>query len=124
VLTILLVEDDDRIRAAFTSLLQMKGFEVLGASDGVEALAVSRSHTGAIDLLISDCVMANMSGPELGRTLRVERPQIKIIHMSGYTDDTVPPNMTMDPEAVFLGKPVTLAVLMKTIEELCGGEKD
>ena len=98
----------------------MKGFSVLGASDGKQALEVSRAYEGTIDLLISDCVMAKMGGPELGRRLKIERPDIKIIHMSGYADDTVSPSMEMDPEAVFLAKPVSLAVLLKTIEELCG----
>src|SRR3972149_5832215 len=118
-LTILLVEDDESVRSAFAALLEMKGFQVLRAADGLQALEVSRQYEGTIDVVISDCVMAKLSGPELGRRLKAERPEIKIIHMSGYSDDTVPPHMTMHAEAVFLGKPVSLTVLLHTIEDLC-----
>jgi CheY-like chemotaxis protein len=85
--TILLVEDEDEVRTVLNQILVSKGYRVLQASSGQEALIISRLHRGAIHLLLTDVTMPEMKGPELATRLRAERPQTLIVFMSGYTDE-------------------------------------
>jgi CheY-like chemotaxis protein len=87
--TILIAEDEEALRGAICAYLRNSGYTVLAAGSGQQALAVASEHDGQIDLLITDVVMPKMSGRELSQMLGRVRPDLKTIHMSGYTDDAV-----------------------------------
>jgi CheY-like chemotaxis protein len=87
--TLLVVEDDAPIRALLVRSLAARGYRVVQASDGEEALAAARVQDGRIDLLLTDVVMPRMGGPELTRRLRELLPHVQVIYMSGYTADAL-----------------------------------
>ena len=109
--TILLVEDEQGVRALAKNVLEMYGYRVLEAKDPLEAIQVSRSHKEAIDLLLTDVVMPQMNGKRLSEVLVPERPNMKVLFMSGYTDDTVTRQRILEPGACFLQKPFTPTAL-------------
>jgi CheY-like chemotaxis protein len=113
--TILLVEDDEQLRAVAFGILERSGYRVIAAPDGREALALSEKHAGPIDLLLTDAVMPHLSGPELARRIAVTRPTIKILCMSGYADDAVVNRGELDPGIAFLPKPITPTTLTKKV---------
>ncbi len=86
--TILLVEDEDVLRELLRELLEFKGYSVLEACNGQEAMQVSEAHEGKVDLLLTDVVMPKMSGNDLAEAMRKFHPGLKIIFMSGYTGDS------------------------------------
>ncbi|HET9208900.1 MAG TPA: response regulator [Thermoanaerobaculia bacterium] len=85
--TILLVEDEEEVRAVLHQILVSRGYRVLQAGSGEEALVISRLHRGAVHLLLTDVTMPEMKGPELAQRLRSERPQTRVVFMSGYNDE-------------------------------------
>ena len=85
--TILLAEDDGAVRRFARNVLASHGYTVLDARDGDEALAIARTHTGAIDLLVADVVMPGLSGRDLAVRLAAERPEVRVLYTSGYTED-------------------------------------
>ena len=103
---ILLVEDDASVRSVARAILEAHGYRVTVASSGFEALTIA-ARSGAIDLLVTDVVMPKMSGRELARRLGVERPRLKILYMSGYTDNAVFQRGMLETGAAFLQKPLT-----------------
>ena len=105
--TILLVEDEDEVRELAREILEMNGYTVLEASHGAEALHVCREHTAPIELLLTDVVMPGMSGRELARHLVALRPHIKVLYMSGYSDDALGNHGVLDPDILLLAKPFT-----------------
>lgn len=84
--TILIVEDEEEVRALTREVLEMHGFAVLEALDAADALRLGETHPGRLDLLITDVVMPRMSGPELARRLRARRPELRVLCMSGYPE--------------------------------------
>jgi CheY-like chemotaxis protein len=86
--TILLVEDEDEVRAVLRQILLGKGYRVLQASSGDEALVMARIHRGPIHLLLSDVTMPRMKGPELAGLLVAERPDTRVLYMSGYNEES------------------------------------
>jgi DNA-binding response OmpR family regulator len=84
--TILIVEDEEEVRALTRDVLEMAGFTVLESLDAVDAIRIAETHPGSIDLLITDVIMPNMSGPELARRLRGTRPALRVLCMSGYPE--------------------------------------
>jgi two-component system, cell cycle sensor histidine kinase and response regulator CckA len=116
--TILLVEDEDAVRGLEELALRRQGFHVLTAADGTEALRLARSHQGAIDLLATDVVMPNMSGRDLADTLRSERTGLKVLFLSGYTDDTLLRHGVFNAHEAFLQKPFTLTALARKVREV------
>jgi CheY-like chemotaxis protein len=116
--TILLAEDEDSLRKLLADYLGDLGYRVLTAPDGMAALAVARSCPGPIHLLLSDLVMPNMGGRELGAELNQLAPHLKIIFMSGYAGSGVAARDLELPEAYFLPKPLSMAVLAKTVREV------
>jgi PAS domain S-box-containing protein len=112
--TILVVEDERAVRSLAVRVLRRKGYEVLEAATGEEALALASKHPGTIHLLLSDLLMPRMSGHELALALREVRPSLRVVFMSGYTDDEVRRNVE-DPDVGFLQKPFTPAVLAESV---------
>ncbi len=117
--TILIVEDEALLRAANREFLEAKGYRVLEANNGTEALRICQTHQGAIDLLITDVIMPGISGIELAKAVVAACPAIRVIYMSGYTDQTVD-RRALAPDAMFLQKPCSLALLAQTIRAAIG----
>jgi signal transduction histidine kinase/FixJ family two-component response regulator len=107
--TILLVEDEPAILRMTTRLLEQQGFEVLSAGAPAEAIRRAKEHPGAIDLLMTDVVMPEMNGRELGNTLLATRPGLKRLYMSGYTADIIAHHGVLDEGVHFLQKPFSRA---------------
>lgn len=105
--TVLLAEDEEMVRRVAREVLEMQGYNVLEASDVEEALAISATHEGAIHILLTDVVMPGMSGRELSGRILQTRPQMKILYMSGYTDDAIVHHGVLDEGTSFIEKPFT-----------------
>jgi two-component system cell cycle sensor histidine kinase/response regulator CckA len=103
--TILLVEDDERVRSLARQVLQDRGYTVLEAQNGLEALQVSANHTGPIHLLLTDVVMPGMSSKTLAEQLAQARPGLKVLFISGYTDNTIMQHGVIEPGVALLQKP-------------------
>jgi CheY-like chemotaxis protein len=112
--TIFLAEDEDGVRGLALLILQSYGYKVLAARDGKDALRVAENHRGPIDLLITDVVMPNLDGRDLAEALRPKYPRMKVLFVSGYTDDAVVRHGLLQEEVAFLQKPYTpLALALK-----------
>lgn len=120
--TVLFVEDDQAVRELVRDYLIGSGYRVLEATDGVEALKIVAAHRGTIDLLITDVVMPHLSGPELVARLSAERPGLKILFLSGYTDDTVFRHGVLEGGVAFLQKPFNLKAFAQKIREVLNGQ--
>ncbi len=116
--TVLVVEDDDGLRALARKVLARYGYAVLDAPNGDEALRVSQQHQGAIDLLLTDVVMPGMTGPTLADRLAQLRPTIKVLYTSGYTDKTIVDRAVLAAGAAFLQKPYIPAVLARKVRDV------
>jgi CheY-like chemotaxis protein len=119
--TILLVEDEDMLRGLIRELLELKGFTVLEACQGLEALAIIKGR-GPVDLVLTDVVMPHMSGSELIDRLREDQPDLKVVFMSGYTgasNASIHRSLEM-PGVAFLQKPFRLNHLITVVEDLMG----
>ena len=115
--TILLVEDEEGLRTLNARGLASRGYTVLEAGNGVEAIEVLESHNGEIDLVVSDVVMPEMDGPALLKELRRRKPDIKIIFVSGYAEDAFEKNLPEPKRFDFLPKPFTLKQLVAAVKE-------
>jgi CheY-like chemotaxis protein len=122
--TILLVEDAQRVRAVVKEILEMSGYVVLEARHGADALEVSGRHGGTIHLLVTDVVMPQMSGRELAQRLATLRPQLKVLYMSGYTDDAIVRHGVLASGIAFLSKPFTPDALALKVREVLDGVTD
>jgi CheY-like chemotaxis protein len=116
--TILLVEDEAALRQAAADFLKLRGYTVLEAKDGVDALSVSEKHGSPIHLAVTDVVMPHMSGGELARELQTLRPETRVLFVSGYAGQTVVDHKVVDVENDFLQKPFTLKQLGNTIRKI------
>ena len=115
--TILLVEDEETVRALCVTILSQLGYIVLAASHGKEALALATRHEGVISLLLTDVVMPEMSGPELADGLRQIMPRLQVVYMSGYTENAIVHRGILAKNIHFLQKPITpnaLAAVVRT----------
>jgi CheY-like chemotaxis protein len=115
--TILVVEDGEAVRNLVCLMLVQNGYGVLEARDGREALRVCEAHPGPIQLVLTDLVMPNMKGAELAERLRHERPGLRILLMSGYTDGPVVQRLGRGPVA-FLPKPFTSVELVEKVRQV------
>jgi two-component system cell cycle sensor histidine kinase/response regulator CckA len=118
--SILLVEDEEAVRAFAARALQTRGYTVHSAASGVEALEVMKQVGGKVDLVVSDVVMPEMDGPTLLRELRKDRPDLKIIFVSGYAEDAFAKNLPEGEEFQFLPKPFSLKQLATAVKETLG----
>jgi len=119
--TILLVEDEDLLRNLIREVLSASGYHVLEAADGVEALRLFEDHEGSISLVLTDVVMPQMSGQALADRLRAARPELKVLFMSGYTDDAVVRHGVQAAEVAFIQKPFSPHQLTRKVQELLRG---
>ena len=102
--------------------LRGEGYSVLDAGDGIEALQVAAAHNGPIHVLVTDVVMPRLSGRDLAARLSAERRNLKILFISGYTDDTVVRDGVLDGGVAFLQKPFNLKALAEKIREVLKAE--
>jgi PAS domain S-box-containing protein len=116
--TILLVEDDDQVRAVALGILRKHGYHVIEARHAGEALLHSEQYPGTIHLLLSDVVMPQMSGPELAKRLASTRPDMKVLCMSGYTDDSIVRHGVLEAHFAYLQKPITPETLTTRVREV------
>jgi PAS domain S-box-containing protein len=119
--TVLLVEDDEHVRVLARAILRRCGYAVLEAQGGGDALLLCEQHAGAIDLLLTDVVMPRMRGPELAARLRPLRPAMRVLYMSGYTDDAALRDGVLDATIRFVQKPITPEALARAVREALDG---
>jgi two-component system CheB/CheR fusion protein len=118
---ILVAEDEERLRQLARRFLEGRGYTALDAKDGVEALDLCQNHEGRIDLLLTDVVMPRMGGRELAERAAALRPEMKVLFMSGYAEDTVLHDIVEKEHRPFLHKPFTLEQLARTVRALFDG---
>jgi PAS domain S-box-containing protein len=116
--TILLVEDDEMIRHLVQKVLKGNGYTVLVAGDGNAAERMAGAHAAAIHLLMTDVVLPGLNGREVARRLVAQRPGIKVLYLSGYTDDAIVHHGVLEPGVAFLQKPFSPAVLGRKVREV------
>jgi len=116
--TVLLVEDEDGVRALIRQVLHKQGYTVLEARHGGEALLHCERHKGPIELLLTDVVLEQMSGRELAERLCPMRSEMKVLYVSGYTDDAIIHHGVLNPGTAFLQKPFTTEALARKIREV------
>jgi len=115
--TILLVEDEAMVRRLARTVLQESGYRVLEAANGPEALSTAKQHQGSIDLLVTDVVMPRMSGREVADRLTSQRPKMKVLFMSGHTEDAIIHHGVLEEQFAFLPKPFTPGALSIKVRE-------
>jgi two-component system cell cycle sensor histidine kinase/response regulator CckA len=116
--TVLIVDDEAKMRQILRVGLIAHGFTVLDAENGHEALRLGKEHPGPIDLLLVDVVMPEMSGLELAPRIKALRPEVHVILMSGHKDDQILLHASLNPHTPFFHKPFTLEALVRTIQDV------
>jgi CheY-like chemotaxis protein len=116
--TILLVEDEARVRKLIAGVLSARGYTVLEATRGEEALRYCKTHEGPIDMAVVDVVMPEMSGPDLVREIAPLRPDIRLLYISGYTDEAIVHHGIPESGAAFLQKPFLPDALARKVREV------
>jgi PAS domain S-box-containing protein len=116
--TVLVVEDEQSLRAMIQQILEKSGYKVLQTRSGSEAQNVCALHPGAIDLLITDVVMPEVSGRQVAEHVSRIRPEVKVLYMSGYTDEAVVRHGVLSAEMAFLQKPFTPGTLVRKVREV------
>jgi two-component system, cell cycle sensor histidine kinase and response regulator CckA len=119
--TVLLVEDEDAVRSFAARALGQRGYNVLEATTGAEALEVFANHKGEVDLVVSDVIMPEMDGPTLMQKLRRERPDLKMIFISGYAEDAFRKHLAENEDFMFLQKPFDLKELAAAVKAALQG---
>lgn len=120
--TIFLVEDDDGVRRAAVRVLRRAGYQVIAADGGVEALAAFEAHQGPLDLLITDVVMPGMTGPEVAQRLRETSPGLRVLFVSGYSDEVIARQGLVGPGENYLEKPFVVDALLSRVREVLDEE--
>jgi two-component system, cell cycle sensor histidine kinase and response regulator CckA len=118
--TVLLVEDEPTVRESIAEYLRQNGYQTLSASGGPQALSIVRRIETPIHLMLTDVIMPQMSGRELAEKVASIHPEIKIVFMSGYSDNLLSSRQVLDPKHVLLQKPIRLASLGKRLREILG----
>lgn len=116
--TVLLVEDEESVRHMAQEILKLNGYRVLDASNGTEAVKVSEQHQGLIDIMVTDVVMPLLGGRQLAEKLALTRPEMRVLYISGYTDDAIVRHGVLDGRASFLEKPFTPDAFARKIREV------
>jgi len=118
--TVLLVEDEESVRQLVRETLHVKGYRVIEAENGEAGLAAAARHGGKIDLVITDVVMPGMGGREMVKHMTDTRPETKVLYLSGYTEDAILSEGTIESGTAFLQKPFTLQNLSRKVREVLG----
>ena len=118
--TILLVEDEESVRQLVRDTLTTKGYQVLEAEGGEAGVSLSAHHAGKIHLVITDVVMPGVGGPEMVKQLSVSRPEMKVLYLSGYTEDSIINDGSIESGTAFLQKPFSLQNLSRKVREVLG----
>jgi CheY-like chemotaxis protein len=113
-----LVEDEDVVREMATEILRDSGYHVLEAKSGLEAMILERQHSGVIHLMLTDVVMPQISGRELAEQLTPLRREMKVLYMSGYTDDAIVHHGVLEEGTAFISKPFTPTALARKVREI------
>jgi CheY-like chemotaxis protein len=121
--TILVVEDETSIRDLLADILTSYGYQILAADGGVEALRLSAQYDSPIHLLVTDVVMPNMSGRELADRLRSQRPDLRVLYISGYTDKVTARYGLSEPGVAFLPKPFNMVDLLQQVTSILDREE-
>jgi len=122
--TILVVEDDNAVRSLVKRILESLGYKVITASNGGEAILTCEQYTHNIDLLLTDVIMPQMNGRELTERIHKISPGIRVLFMSGYTDNAIANHGVLEPGMNFIGKPFTAADLSEKVQEILGTVPD
>jgi PAS domain S-box-containing protein len=120
--TILLVEDESNLRRLARQYLETQGYQILEAEDGAAALQIADGHQGPIDLLLTDVVMPGMNGRELAEQISAQRPETRVLYMSGYTENAIGHDGLLDAGVNLLQKPFSLPTLKERVRELLDSE--
>jgi CheY-like chemotaxis protein len=119
--TILLVEDEEPVRRIAERILTGEGYRVLVAADGEEAMDIANQAQGKIHLLLTDVVMPKMNGNQLAEKVAERNPRLRVLYMSGYTDDVIVRHGMLKPDTQFIGKPFNSAALRRKVREVLDG---
>lgn len=121
--TVLLVEDEESVRELVRETLKKNGYVVLEAADGDEGLRLAEQYRGPIHMMISDVVMPGMGGRELAQNITTSHPEMKVLFVSGYTEDAIHHHGVLDEGIIFLQKPFTLQALASKVRAVLDSEK-
>jgi CheY-like chemotaxis protein len=116
--TILLVEDEEGVRSFVTEILRRQGLDILVAADADEALVLSRGHSGGIDILVTDIVLPAMNGRDLAQHLAGERPELRVLYISGYAQEAIFDEYVIPATTAFLAKPFSGGALLDALAGL------
>ena len=119
--TILLVEDDEVVRKLVSKVLDNEGYRLLEAANGVAALSICAQYEERIHLLLTDVIMPEMSGRDLADRLVPQHPEMKVLFMSGYTDDVIADHGVLDAGTAFIQKPFAPDVLARKVRDVLDG---
>jgi DNA-binding NtrC family response regulator len=121
--TILLVEDEVQLRALGNQILTKSGYNVIVATDPSHALVICEKYEGPIHLLLTDVVMPMMNGRELAERAASLRPSMKVLYVSGYTDNTIVHHGVLDEGVAFLQKPITPDALRRKVRDVFDSDR-
>ena len=116
--TILVVEDEPAVRSMIVRVLEERGYTILTAGNGAEAMEIDELHSGTFDALITDIIMPRMGGKELSEKIKARHPDIRVLFMSGYTDDSIVHHGILDPGVEFMQKPFSPLALAKKVRAM------
>ena len=119
--TLLICEDDESIRQLMCRMLSERGYRVLAADNPANALSIVARHTGPLDLLVTDVVMGGMNGRQLAELVKCERPNLKVLFISGYTSNVIEHHGVLDDGVEFMQKPFTADDLTRRVREVLDG---
>jgi CheY-like chemotaxis protein len=118
--TILVVDDEESLRTVIVDLLGHLGYCTLSAANGQDAMKLALEHPGKIDLLLTDVVMHPLTGPMLAEKLMRSRPEMKVVFISGYANQSLAPDGVLKPGTVLVHKPFTMKILSAKLREVLG----
>ena len=121
--TVLLVEDEASFRELLRETLEAHGYSVLVARDGAEALHIAEAHGGPIQIMVTDVIMPGMTGPRIAELVSPARPEMRVLFISGYSDESVTRHGLIGPGRAFLSKPFGGEVLLRSVREALDGVK-